>query len=468
MPLLFAITLFTSAFLLFLIQPMIGKAVLPSLGGTPQVWNTCMVFFQAALLGGYLYSHEISKRFGLRKQVLFQFALLLLPLIPLAWLKLDVDAIAKGWLPPPTESNPIKWLLLVLALVAGLPFFVVATSAPLLQKWYADTGATGAKDPYFLYGASNLGSMLALVAYPTLIQPTLNLPQQARYWAMGYALLLTLTVVCGLCARFFSRSRKQGSGLEWLREAQQATLAADDDSDRVPLLRRVRWIALAFVPSSLMLGVTTYVTTDVAPVPLLWIIPLTLYLFTFILVFTRLPRAFDLVMLVALVAALAVLAAPKAVLSFEGEPLRDALLVDLLPLQLGPDLSGFLALRHVLYFACFALACLLFPRVTHGVMIFALPVVIVLLLRLPKPLTIDVGLGSWSWRRFTLFDLTWEKIALHLVALFVAAMVCHGELARTRPNTRHLTSFYLCMSIGGVLGGLFNAMLAPLLFDSII
>jgi hypothetical protein len=447
---------------------MIGKAVLPSLGGTPQVWNTCMVFFQAALLGGYLYSHEISKRFGLKKQVLFQFALLLLPLIPLAWLKLDVDAIAKGWLPPPTESNPIKWLLLVLALVAGLPFFVVATSAPLLQKWYANTGAMGAKDPYFLYGASNLGSMLALVAYPTLIEPNLRLPEQARYWVMGYALLLTLTLICGLCARYFSGSKKLASGVGWLNAAQLETFASSSE-DGVPLLRRFRWVLLAFVPSSLMLGVTTFVTTDIAPVALLWIIPLTIYLLTFILVFTRLPRAFDFVMLALLVAAAVALVLPEALLRVNDGPLRDVLLTDFLPLQLGPVLSEFLALRHLLYFVCFVLTCLLLPRVTHTVMVLLLPVVVILLiLPFPEGLTFSLGWGEWRLWHITILDQLWHRIPLHFFALFVAAMVCHGELARTRPSTRHLTGFYLCMSIGGVLGGLFNAMIAPLAFDSIV
>lgn len=465
MPLLYALTLFLSAFLLFLIQPMIGKVVLPYLGGTPQVWNTCMVFFQAALLVGYLYAHEITRRVGLKKQVAFQFLLLLLPLVPLALLKLDVAKIAHEWFQPPTDSNPIPWLLGVLALVAGLPFFVVATSAPLLQKWYADTDAMGAKDPYFLYGASNLGSMLALVVYPTLIEPNLALPEQARYWVTGYAALLTLTLLCGLCARFFARPVKAVS-VDYRKPLRPMELAPDDDG--VSLSRRSRWILLAFVPSSLMLGVTTYVTTDVAPVAMLWIIPLTLYLLTFILVFTRLPRAFDIVMVAMLIVAVGALLAPVQVPRFGDVVLRDVLLTELLPLKLGPVLSGFLALRHLLYFACFMLVCLLLPRLTHAVMVLLLPVVIVLILRLPEPLHVNIGWGEWSYSRFTILDRTWEQITMHFVALFVTAMVCHGELARTRPSPRYLTGFYLCMSIGGVLGGLFNAVLAPMAFNSLL
>jgi hypothetical protein len=450
---------------------MIGKVVLPYLGGTPQVWNTCMVFFQATLLAGYLYSHEITRRFGLRRQLLFHFALLLLPLAPLALLKLDVGHVARDWFTPPTEANPIPWLLGVLALVAGLPFFVVATSAPLLQKWYADTGAMSAKDPYFLYGASNLGSMLALVAYPTLIEPNLTLPEQARYWVMGYALLLTLTLLCGLAARFLSAAKQAGPGLEWLHAAQRATPEYSNE-DAVRLARRIRWIALAFVPSSLMLGVTTYVTTDIAAVALLWIIPLTLYLLTFILVFTRLPRAFNFVMLAMLIVAVAALLAPVKVQSSGGVLLRDVPLTDLFPLQLGPVLSKFVALRHLLYFLCFVLVCLLLPRLTHGVMVVLLPVVIVLLILL-KPYGVFlklswIHLGDWSLDNYLILDQVWQQIALQFVALFVTAMVCHGELARTRPDTRHLTRFYLCMSIGGVLGGLFNTVLAPMAFPSVL
>src|SRR5262249_10568232 len=413
-----AITLFLSAFLLFLIQPMIGKVVLPYLGGTPQVWNTCMVFFQAALLAGYLYSHVITQRFGLKKQVIFQFALLLLPLAPLALLKLDVGRIANDWLPPTTDANPIPWLLLVLTLVAGLPFFVVATSAPLLQKWYSNTGAMGAKDPYFLYGASNLGSMLSLIAYPTLIESNLSLSQQAGYWVMGYAALLTLTLVCGLAARIFTRSSGRKESIRLSRVLLQAAkdrdpMFANDDSggDSVPFFRRVRWILLAMVPSSLMLGVTTYVTTDVAPVAMLWIIPLTLYLLSFILVFTRLPRAANIVLLAMLITAVGALLAPVEVPSYGGVVLRDVRLADLFPLKLGPVLSSVLELRHLLYFLCLVLVCLLLPRLTHAVMVLLLPVVIALLiLPFPEGVEVNIGWRQWSLGRFTILDRMWERI----------------------------------------------------------
>src|SRR5262249_7204756 len=140
LPFLFAATLFVSALLLFLVQPMVGKIVLPYLGGTPAVWNTCMVFFQAMLLGGYLYADTFSRWIGSRRQLVFHVGMLLLPLVPLFLLQFDIGLIAREWLPPPAEWNPIPWLLLVLFLVAGLPFLVVSTSAPLLQKWFSQTG----------------------------------------------------------------------------------------------------------------------------------------------------------------------------------------------------------------------------------------------------------------------------------------------------------------------------------------
>src|SRR5262249_1567544 len=160
-------TLFVSATLLFLVQPMIAKMVLPLLGGTPAVWNTCMVFFQAALLVGYAYAHAITNWFSVRRQVQLHTLLLFIPIVVL-------PIGVAGWFPEP-ERNPIPWLLTLLSVSVGLPFFVLSTSAPLLQKWFANTGHPAGKDPYFLYAASNLGSMLALLAYPTLVEPFLPL-----------------------------------------------------------------------------------------------------------------------------------------------------------------------------------------------------------------------------------------------------------------------------------------------------
>lgn len=361
MPLYFALTLFTSATLLFLVQPMIAKMILPYLGGTPAVWNTCMVFFQAALLAGYAYAHYSVQLLGVRRQAILHMFLLLTPalFLPLA--------LPNNW-SPPGESNPIPAVLWVLTIAVGLPFFVISTSAPLLQKWFAETGHPSAKDPYFLYGASNLGSMLTLFAYPVLVEPNLRLDQQSRYWTYGYIALALLIAGCAAAV--------------W-RSPEIKTLPGTVTEKTPPpsWLLRLRWVALAFVPSSLMLGVTTHMTTDIAAIPLLWVMPLALYLLSFILVFSR------------------------------------------------------------------------WPGVLHNLMVLVLPVIVLLLIFLMLS-----GIRTPSIE----YDLL-----LHLVSLFVVSLVCHGELARTRPSTEYLTGFYLLMSLGGVLGGLFNALVAPLIFTTI-
>src|SRR5438094_659248 len=266
MIILLAITLFLSSSLLFLVQPMIAKMVLPRLGGTPAVWNTCMVFFQAALLAGYTYAHLTTSWFGVRRQAGLHLILLAAPLLVLP------ITVNESWVPP-GDANPIPWLLGLLLVSVGLPFFVVSTSAPLLQKWFASTGHPSAQDPYFLYGASNLGSMLALLSYPTLIEPHLSLAartwlSQSWLWAMGYGLLVILTFVCALlmwrslASAGFLKADPKTAG----RKPQKgATPSAADAALAAPsILTRLRWVALALVPSSLMLGVTTYLSTDIA------------------------------------------------------------------------------------------------------------------------------------------------------------------------------------------------------------
>ncbi len=264
----FACTLFVSAFLLFLIQPLFSKMVLPLLGGTPAVWNTCLVFFQLALLAGYAYAHATTAWLGTRRQARLHALLLLVPL-----LALPVSLPAN--LAPPADASPVGWLLGLLLARVGLPFFVVATSAPLLQAWFADPRQPGARDPYFLYAASNAGSLLALLAYPLLLEPHLRLTEQNRLWAAGYVVFVLLT--CG-CMR-----------LLWRAGPLTPAAIRPAAGERLPLGRRLRWVGLSLVPSSLLLGVTTYITTDLASVPLLWIVPLALYLLTFILVFAARP-----------------------------------------------------------------------------------------------------------------------------------------------------------------------------------
>src|SRR5262249_50274984 len=188
-PLAFAAPLFLSATLLFLVQPMFAKMVLPLLGGAPAVWNTCMVFYQAALLLGYAYAHFSTAWLGVRRQAFLHLGLLLVPFLVLP------IAVARDWVPP-GDANPLPWLLALLAVSVGLPSVVVSPSAPLLQKWFASPGPPSARDPYFLYAASNLGSMLALFSYPALIEPRLRLADQSALWTVTYAVLAVLTLAC--------------------------------------------------------------------------------------------------------------------------------------------------------------------------------------------------------------------------------------------------------------------------------
>ena len=351
---LFAISLFLSSTLLFLIQPMEAKRLLPLLGGTPAVWNTCMLFFQALLLAGYAYSHLLTEKGTPRRQAMIHAVVLLLPFLCLA---IGVP----DWTPP-AEANPIPWLLAILAVSVGLPFFAVSTTAPLLQRWFSGTGHAAAKDPYFLYAASNLGSMVALLAYPVLVEPLLRLNHQRSSWTAGYAVFVALMFAC----------------MTKIRPAKEEALP-DEASPGWP--RRLRWIALAAVPSSLMLGMTTYATTNITPFPLLWVIPLAAYLLSFIVVFSRKP---------------------------------------ILP---------------------------------HKWMLAIQPFALI-------PLA---ALFHWKQGEFNYAVM----FPLHLVAFFLTAMVCHGEMAALRPGPRRLTEFYLCMSIGGVLGGAFNSIVAPLVFKTL-
>lgn len=363
---LYAATLFISAVLLFLVQPMFARLVLPLLGGSPSVWNTAMVFYQAALLAGYGYAHFVSSRLGPQRHARWH---LLLLLIPVAWLPLTVPS---GW-SPPTDGNPTPWLLALMTVSVGLPFFAVSTTSPVLQKWFAASGHLRAPDPYFLYAASNVGSLLALLSYPLWIEPHLRLVEQTRFWMWGYFVFVVLVAACAATLRQTKSSSPAPT-------PSAPPSAVHPPTAALTPRRRVRWVLLSFAPSSLMLGVTSYLSSEIAVVPLLWIIPLALYLLTFVFAFAQrqlLPRP---------------------------------LLVRALPIV-------FVAL------------------------------VMILNTRATQPI-------AWL-------------MLLHLVAYFVAALLCHGALAADRPDAAHLTEFYLWMSVGGVLGGLFNALLAPALFRTI-
>ena len=266
---LFASTLFSSALLMFVLQPLFGKLLLPLLGGTPAVWNSCMVFYQSVLFLGYLYAHLLGTRLKSNHQIIVHLAV-----ISLSFLALPVGLPEN--LIPPTESNPTFWLFSTLALAIGLPFFVLSTTAPLIQKWFAHVGHKDSHDPYFLYAASNTGSLVSLLIYPFLIEPNWGLNAQQSDWTLGYVGLCLLIAACG-----FALWKNYQS-----IENENVTISA---SNAPPLSWKTKfyWGALAFVPSSLLLGLTNFISTDIASVPLLWIIPLTVYLFSFVVVFSR-------------------------------------------------------------------------------------------------------------------------------------------------------------------------------------
>jgi hypothetical protein len=363
---LFATTLFFSSLLMFALEPIVAKTVLPILGGTPMVWNTCVLFFQILLLGGYAYAHGVTTWVGSRRS---SAAYIVLLVLPFATLPFAIGADAQ----PRVDGNPIGWLLLVLAKSIGLPFFALAATAPILQRWFADTDHPSARDPYFLYAASNLGSLLALVMYPVIIEPMLPLRIQNHLWAIGYGVFV-LAACLSVAAGWRYKSREAGSPARSSRPG--ATAAAS-----LTWLRRSGWIALAFIPSSLMLAVTTYFSTDIAPVPLLWIAPLALYLMTFVAAFSARSASF---------------------------------------LSIADRFMPFLLL----------------------------PLVVLM--------TSGAGIS------LTL------ALPLHLAAFALAALVCHGRLAAGRPAPAHLTEFYFWIAVGGMLGGVFNTLAAPLLFSRII
>ncbi|MEM1372213.1 MAG: hypothetical protein AAGG72_08325, partial [Pseudomonadota bacterium] len=359
-------TLLISAILLFSVQPVFAKMVLPKLGGSPSVWAVAMCFFQAALLAGYCYAHALN-RFAP-----WQYA----PVIHLSVCLIALMALPFGlpaWADEPPTGNTYMWMVAVMTVGVGLPFFAASANAPLLQAWFTKSGHEHANDPYFLYGASNLGSLASLLAYPFLIEPLIGLEAQRTVWAWGFVLLLPLLGFCGVLMLAGLRNRDDDSA---------ATAATKQALSAAPTMyRRATWIGLSFVPSALMVAFTTHVTTDVASAPFLWVIPLATFLGTFILVFRDVPTIpHDLVLKVH---------APLAVF---------ALIITLVP-----SLGGLL---------------------------------------------IAAGVG--------------------FVTFFVTTLVCHRALYEVRPEADRLTEFYMFMSLGGVLGGLFASIIAPQIFNIVL
>lgn len=354
----YALAVFLSAGLLFVVEPMVGKMVVPILGGTPAVWTTCLLFFQVGLLAGYLYAHLLPARLSLRTQAWLHVGLLVVAAATLP------VALPSGDLPRPGQS-PVLWLLLALAGTVGAPFVLLAATAPLLQRWFSRLDHPSAIDPYFLYAASNLGSFAGLLAYPFVVEPWFGLPAQRAGWSGAYFALIG---AIGLAA------------LLTFRQSVKPAAAAVERPDSAPGSGGSpwRWLLLAAVPSSLLLAVTTRVSTDIAAVPLLWVVPLALYLLSFVASFARRPWI------------------PAGI----AEQWLPLMLLELIAAALGGG-----------------------------------------------PL--------------------WVNLALNYGMLFVAGLLCHGELARLRPPASRLTEFYLWVAVGGALGGAFNVLLAPVLFSSV-
>ena len=354
---LFVATVFMSAGLVFLVQPMVAKLVLPLLGGGSSIWNTSMAFFQIALLAGYGYAHALQRIGSIRTQALLHGGVLLLAALTLP-LRIN------GWAGAPTSNHPTLWLLAVLTTSIGGPFAVLSATAPLVQAWYARTrGAADGKEPYALYAASNLGSLIALMAYPLGVEPFLSLIHQRQGWSLAYGAFVIMV----------------GSLAVGVVRAGGDPLPRATAPGRTNWTERFAWVILAAIPSSLMLGVTTYITTDVASAPFLWVLPLALYLVTFIVAFQDKPA-------------------------------------------ISPDLTLTLQASAIAICAAF----------------------------LPF--------------RSTFFAL---QLAVQLATFFLTALMCHQRLVARRPDPARLTEFYLCLSLGGVIGGGFNAFVAPVLFDNV-
>jgi hypothetical protein len=374
---LFAAAIFLSALLLFMVQPMAAKGILPLLGGSPGVWNTCMLFFQALLLAGYAYAHGLTHVRNKWAQIGIHGAV-----VGIAAVMLPI-AVPSGW-KPPTDGMPTIWMLGLLGVMVGAPFFVLSTTGPLLQHWFARSGHKAAKDPYFLYAASNAGSLLGLLGYPLIVEPLLGVRDQGIAWAWGYAALAPLLIAGGVVSLRAAMRQTEATGAS----GRAGGHARRDASPEVGELageaptwrRRLWWIFLAFVPSSMVLGTTQYLSTDIAAIPLMWVIPLSIYLISFIIAFGA----------------------------------RRFMSLD--------------SMRKLLPFAAMAISLVTLIQVREPVLVI---------------------------------------IALHLLTLFLATTLCHSRLADARPAPARLTEYYLLMAVGGVLGGIFNAIVAPSFFNDV-
>lgn len=354
----FSFALFHSAFLVFIVQPMFTKLVLPKLGGAPAVWSVGMVVFQGLLLAGYFYAHLLTRYTTLRTSILVH-----LGVVSIATFALPIG-LAEGFGNPPQEGQGV-WLLGFYLASIGVPFFALAGNGPLLQAWFSKSGNPSAGNPYFLYNASNAGSFIALLAYPIMIEPLLSLSLQSIFWSFGFFSLIGIIAISG--------------AMVWQHNAtlsEVTTVKALEYSYKI----RFFWILLSFVPSALMIAITAHISTDVASAPFLWVIPLALFLLSFIFAFKENP--------------------------------------------------------------IFNIASL-----EQRVAIYALPLAII-----------------YAFTSFAVYVL----VLLNIMFFFIAATACHQRLYAMRPAPQHLTEFYLYMSLGGVLGGVFAALIAPSAFNTVL
>ncbi len=383
MVVLFTLTVFLSASLLFSIQPMIAKTLLPVFGGGSSVWTTCMLFYQALLLLGYLYAHILMTRFSRRAQMMIHGSLLFLALIAGAFF--DTPQA-----PAQASTFPVPWLILQLVMISGLPFFAISSAGPLIQGWFSRTRHHRAHDPYFLYAASNAGSLIGLLAYPLILEPNMGLMNQRRFWLIGFGVFLFLAIYSASkmkkpiveTPKQAKRRRKEEARAALVSPSPEVEQATDQVDKPITWKRRLYWIYLAFIPSTMLLGVTTYITTDVVSLPLLWVLPLVLYLVSMIIAFgshvERAVKDFTRPMVILVIGAMILLMANE--LNAEGSMMM--------------------------------------------------------------------------------------VVLIELLLLTAIGIVCHGRLAMDRPAATHLTEFYLLMSVGGALGGLFNGIIAPLIFTT--
>ena len=361
--LVFAPTIFLSAFLLFCFEPMIGKMMLPLLGGAAAVWITCLLFFQLMLLAGYGYALVLERYLSARSQIIVHTMLMLA-----VFLFLPIHFAARP--DAGASSNPSTWLLWQLIKTAGVPFCLLSTTAPLLQNWLTKTPAMSGRDPYFLYAISNAGSLIALVLYPLLVEPRIGVHAQSWGWLAGYA---SLVVMVGAASMLVWKTAKPFTDLK-------TSVTAENPRWRT----RLFWLAAAFVPSGLMLAVTNHILLNLASVPFLWILPLAVYLVTFMVAFGR--------------------------------------------------------------------------RIHLSLKVVSSLAPVVLLLFFPFVATSRVVAAAYLL----------PVVGIHMLILAASALLCHTALAARRPEPQHLTEFYFWMALGGVLGGVFVAVFAPFIFQTVI